>query len=159
MGLFNILKKEKFEIKNIEFIDETDIIDIPKTNLKYNDIEILISANKEESLKHIENDYNILTKEGIEKLIKTNFISWLKGNEFKDLDDQKIYNGLQLTNISYHYHRIIGKYSPTEKDDYFGEFEFDFESGNEYTKDLLQASAFVILVNNDKIYFGRNYDI
>lgn len=158
MGL-NIFKKEKFEIKNLEFIDESNKINIPQTNLKYNNIDILISANNEESLKHIEKDYKILSNEGIEKLIKNNFIPWLKGNEFKSLDDQKIYNGLKLTDISYHYHKIIGKYSPTEKDDFFGEFEFDFESSNEYTKDLLQASAFVILVNDDKIYFGRNYDI
>lgn len=155
----NIFKKEKFEIKNLEFIDESNKINIPQTNLKYNNIDILISANNEESLKHIEKDYKILSNEGIEKLIKNNFIPWLKGNEFKSLDDQKIYNGLKLTDISYHYHKIIGKYSPTEKDDFFGEFEFDFESSNEYTKDLLQASAFVILVNDDKIYFGRNYDI
>lgn len=155
----NIFKKEKFEIKNLEFIDESNKINIPQTNLKYNNIDILISANNEESLKHIEKDYKTLSNEGIEKLIKNNFIPWLKGNEFKSLDDQKIYNGLKLTDISYHYHKIIGKYSPTEKDDFFGEFEFDFKSSNEYTKDLLQASAFVILVNDDKIYFGRNYDI
>lgn len=159
MGLFNIFKKEKFEIKNIEFVDESNKFDIPKTNLKYNNIDILIGANKEESLKHIEKDYKVLSKEGIEKLIKTNFIPWLKGNEFKELDDDEIYSGLKLTNISYHYHRIIDKYSPNGKDDFFGEFEFDFESGNEYTKNLLQASAFVVLINNDKIYPGRNYDI
>lgn len=159
MGLFDIFKKQKFEIKNIEFIDETNQLDIPKTNLKYNDIEIMIGANKEESLKHIESDYKVLIKEGIEKLIKANFIPWLKGDEFKNLDDKKIYDGLKLTNVSYHYHRIIGKYSPTEKDDFFGEFEFDFESSNEYTKNLLQASAFVLLINNGKIYFDRNYDI
>ena len=53
----NIFKKEKFEIKNIEFIDETDKVDIPKTNLKYKGIEILIGADKEESLKHIEKDW------------------------------------------------------------------------------------------------------
>ena len=159
MGFLNIFKKEKFEIKNIEFIDETNKINIPKTNLKYNNIDILISANNEESLKHIEKDYKILSNEGIEKLIKNNFIPWLKGNEFKSLDYLKIYNGLKITAISYHYHQIIAKYSPTEKDDFFGEFEFDFESCNEYTKDLLKASAFVILINDDKIYFGRNYDI
>ena len=33
MGLFDILKK-KFVVKNIEFIDETEQFDIPKTNLK-----------------------------------------------------------------------------------------------------------------------------
>ena len=159
MRLSNIIKKKKFKIKNIEYIDETNKIDIPKTNLKYNNIEILIGANKEESLKHIKKDYKILINEGIEKLIKRYFISWLKGDEFKNLDDEKIYNSLRITNISYNYHRIIDKYSPTKKDDFFGEFEFDFESSGEYTENLLQASALVLLVNNDKIYPGRNYDI
>lgn len=158
MGLFDILKK-KFVVKNIEFIDETEQFDIPKTNLKYNDIDILIGANKNESLKHIEKDYEVLKNEGIEKLIKSRFIPWLKGDEFKNLDDDKIYNGLKLTNISYSYHKIIDKYSPTKKDDFFGEFELDFVSSNEYTENLLQASAFVILINNGKIYYGRNYDI
>ena len=159
MGLFDLLKKEKFIVKNIEFIDETEQFDIPKTNLKYNDIDILIGANKNESLKHIEKDYEVLKNEGIEKLIKSRFIPWLKGDEFKNLDDDKIYNGLKLTNISYSYLKIIEKYSPTKKDDFFGEFELDFVSSNEYTENLLQASAFVILINNGKIYYGRNYDI
>lgn len=159
MGLFNFFKKSKFEIKNIEFIDESHLINIPKTNLKYNNIEIIISSNSGESLKHIKEDYEVLIKEGLEKFIKNNFISWLKGDEFKDLDDDKIYEGLKLTNISYYYHRIIDKYSPTEKDDYFGEFAFDFESSNEYTERLLQTAEFSLLINNEKIYYGENYDI
>lgn len=159
MGLLDLFKKEEFKIKNIEFIDETDSNEIPKTNIKYNNIEILISSNKEESLKHVEADFKTLKKNNIEDLIKKNFIPWLKGENYTELDDDKIYDGLKLTNISYNYHNIIAKYSPTNKDDFFGEFEFDFISGNKYTKDLLQASAFVILVNNNTIYFGKNYDI
>ncbi len=158
MALFDS-SKPKFEIKNIEFIDESEKVEIPKTNLKYRDNEILISGNKEDSLKHIEEDYKVLENEGIEKLIKTNFISWLKGEDFKELDDEMIFNSLRITSISYHYHRIVEKYSPTGKDDFFGEFEFDFESSNGYTKDLLQASAFVLLINGDKVYQGTNFDI
>jgi hypothetical protein len=41
----------------------------------------------------------------------------------------------------------------------YREFEFHFESGNSYTEDLIQASAFVILVNKGKIYFGYHFDI
>lgn len=159
MGIFDKFKKQEFKIKNIEYINQSDLVKIPKTNLKWNNIDILISSNNEESSKHIQNDYEVLESEGIEKLIKNNFIPWLKGDEFKNLDNDKIYNGLKLTNISYHYHKIISKYSPTEKDDFFGEFEFDFESNNNYTQDLLQASAFVVLVNDKKVYYGRNYDI
>ena len=157
--MFNIFKNKKFEVKSIEYIDESDQLVIPKTNLKYKDIEIMIGSNKEESLKHIEEDFEVIKNAGIENMIKTNFIPWLKGDNFKDLNDEEIYNGLRLTDISYSYHRFVAKYSPTKQDDFFGEFEFDFESGNEYTENLLQASAFVALVNRGKVYFGNNFDI
>lgn len=156
---FDFVKKSEFKIRNIEFIDESHLINIPKTDLKYNGVEIVIGSNGEESLKHIKEDYEFLMQEGIEKYIKVNFITWLKGDEFKDLDDEKIYEGLKLTYISYGYNFICDKYSPTNKDDYFGEFTFAFESGNEYTENLLQASEFTLLINNGKIYYGRNYDI
>lgn len=159
VGLFDFFKEKEFKIKNIEFIDESHLINIPKTNLKYNDIEIMISSNGEESLKHIKEDYEILMKEGIEKFIKVNFITWLKGNDFKDLDDDKIYDGLKLTDVSYSYKFICDKYSPTNKDDHFGEFKFSFESSNNYTENLLQASEFELLINNGKIYYSGNYDI
>lgn len=159
MGLFDFFKEKEFKIKNIEFIDESHLINIPKTNLKYNDIEIIISSNGEESLKHVKEDYEVLMKEGIEKFIKVNFITWLKGNDFKDLDDDKIYDGLKLTDVSYSYKFICDKYSPTNKDDHFGEFKFSFESSNKYTENLLQASEFELLINNGKIYYGGNYDI
>lgn len=159
MELSGVSKEGEFKIKNIEFIDESDLTIIPTTNLKYNGIEILIDSNEEESLKHIQKDYEILVNNDIEQLIKMNFIPWLKGEDFENLDDEKIYEGLKLTRISYHYQQIVGEYSPTKKDDFFGEFEFDFESGNDYTENLLQACAFVLLINNGKIYNGRNYDI
>ena len=150
---------EKFVIKNIEFIDESEKSAVPKTNLNYNGIEINIAANREESLKHVKEDYEVLTNQGIEKLIKEYFIPWLKTEDFKNLDDEEIYKGLKLYSISYQYDKHNDKHSPTGKEDFFGEFEFDFESGNEYTKNLLEASAFVLLVNNGQIFKGRNFDI
>jgi len=153
------IEKKRFEVKNIEFIDESNLTIIPETNLKYNDIEIKIGFDKNESMKHVESDFEVIQRAGIENMIKTQFIPWLKGDNFKDLNDEEIYNGLRLTDISYSYHRFVAKYSPTNQDDYFGEFEFDFESGNSYTEELLQASAFVVLVNNGKVYFGDNFDI
>ena len=156
--MFGFLNK-KFKIKNTEFIDESDLVTIPETNLKYNDIDIVIGSNKEDSLLHIKKDFDVIQKAGIDKLIKSNFIPWLKGEDNKDLDDEEIFNGLKITDISYSFNKIVEKYSPTNKDDYFGEFEFDFVSCNDYTKNLLQASAFVVLVNNDNIYFGNNFDI
>lgn len=44
---------------------------------------MVIGVNKDESLNHIENDYKILLNVEIEKLIKPNFIPWLKRNEVK----------------------------------------------------------------------------
>lgn len=157
--MFNIFKKNKFKLKNIEYIDESNLTEIPKTNIIYNDIEIEIKSNRTESLKHINNDYEVIKKNRIEDLIKSNFIPWLKGEDFKALNDDEIYKGLKLINISYSYHKINEKYSPTNQDDFFGEFEFDFESGNSYTENLLQASAFVLLVNSDKVYYGKHHDI
>ena len=158
MGLLDIFKKKEFKIKNIEFIDESHLVSIPKTNLKYKNIEIKIGSNSEESLKHINEDFETLRKEGIEKFVKTNFISWLKGNDFKNLDDEKIYKGLKIASISYSYKFICEKYSPTKKDDYFGEFEFEFVSNNKYTENLLQASMLVLLTNDGKVYYDNSFD-
>lgn len=149
----------EFKIKNIEFIDESGLAAIPKSNLRYNNIDIVISSNSEESLEHVQQDFEALKNEGIEKLIKEHFIPWLKGKDFIDLDDDKIYDGIKITNVSYHYQRIIAKHSPTNEDGYFGEFDFDFKSSNDYTRDLLQASAFVVLVKDQKVYYDRSYDI
>lgn len=159
MGLFSKFKQTPFKVQHIELVDESDSVSIPKTNLKYQGVEIAISSNAEESLRHINPDYKALEKAGIEILIKANFIPWLKGNGHKNLDNELIYQGLRLTNISYHYGRIVAKYSPTKQDDFFGQFEFDFDSSNEYTKELLESSAFVVLINDGKLYFGKNFNI
>lgn len=159
MGIFDVFKQKEFKIKNIEFVDESHLVIIPETNLKYNGIEIIIRSNSEESLKHVQEDYDVLMEEGIEKYIRGNFIPWLKGNDADKWDDDKVYEGLKLTYVSYSYKPICAKYSPTEKDDHFGEFSFSFESGNEYTEYLLQASEFSLLVNGGKIYYGGNFDI
>ena len=148
-----------FEIKNIEFVDESDLIIIPRTNLKWNDVDIVISFNREESLKYIKEDFEVLQSEGIEELIKNNFIPWLKGDGFKDLDDEKIFDSLKVSNITYHYQGIISKYSPTKEDGFFGQFTFEFTRDNDYTEALFDAVAFVVLVGDGKIYMGKHYDI
>ena len=150
---------DKFVIKNIEFIDESNLVENIDLDLKYNGVDITIFSNREESLKHVKEDFNVLMDAGIEKLVKELFIPWLKGDSFKDMDDNKIYEGIKIYQINYDYHRFAGEHSPTKETDYFGEFEFDFESSSEYTKDLLQACAFCLLVNNGKVYKGLNFDI
>lgn len=51
--MLNLFKTKKFELKNIEFIDESDLVKIPKTNLSYNNIEVVIGSNKDESIKYL----------------------------------------------------------------------------------------------------------
>jgi hypothetical protein len=38
--------------------------------MKYKDLDVIITFDKEESEKHIEADYNTLINEGIDKIIK-----------------------------------------------------------------------------------------
>lgn len=148
MGLFNIFKK-KATPKNEKYI----------SNIQYNGINIEINFHLDESKNHITEDYNVLEKEGIENIIKRDFIPWIKGETFKDRDNQKIYEGIKIYNITYSYHRIIDKYSPTGEENFFGEFEFAFESSNDYTKDMLESVAMQVYVLNGKIVKVSGYDI
>lgn len=74
----------------------------------------------EESLRHVDEYFACLQKEGIEKIIRERFIPWFKGEQFEDRDDQKIFEGLRVFSITYHYLRIIAKYSPTKEDGFLG---------------------------------------
>ena len=91
------------------------------SDFKYNDLNIKISFNVEESKKHIVDDLNVINNEGIDKIISEKFIPWLKGEQFKDSDDEKIKAGLSLYEVQYHYNKICKEYSPTGKEDYFGQ--------------------------------------
>ncbi len=134
-----------------------------KSTLQYNGVNITINPNigcgLEESKKHLEVDYNVLVRVGIENAILKEFIPWLKGNDYLDRDNQKILEGLKLYELTYDYRRICAKYSPTGKDDYFGHFEFCFESGNDYTKDMLEAVSMEVLIKDGKIVKVSGYDI
>lgn len=127
--------------------------------MKYKDIEIQITSEKEESQKHLEKDFNVLLKSGIDNIVKENFIPWITATDFKDKDHDKIFEGLKLFRIDYHYSKIIAKYSPTSEENYFGQFTFCFESGNEYTNDIIEAVAMEIYVLDDKIVNVDGYDI
>lgn len=140
--MFNFFKKKSLE-----------------NDVKYNGVKVDINFDEEESLKHLNRDFKVLENYGIEKIIKKEFLSWLKGEEFKDRDDNKIYDGLKLYEINYHYGKIIEKYSPSGKEGYFGQFEFCFESSSEYTRDILDAVAMVIYVYKGKIIKISGYNI
>lgn len=127
--------------------------------MKYKDIDIVISFNKEESEAHIKSDYEVLNKVGIDNIIKEQFIPWLLGEQFKDKDVNKVFEGLKIYDISYQYGKIIADYSPTKEEEYFGQFEFSFESGSDYTNDIFEAVAMQVYVLNDSIVKVSGYDI
>ena len=129
------------------------------TGVKYKDVEIEVDDDKEDSKNHFYEDYNIILQEGIDKIIKEKFIPWLKGEEFKDKDDVKILEGLKVYNVTYRYNKIIAKYSPIEKEGYFGVFEFHFESSNDYVSAILETVAMEIYIFDNKIVKVSGYEI
>lgn len=58
-----------FKMKSIEFIDERYLIPDLNPKLKYDNIDIIISSNGKESLKHIRSDYNIFVQSDIKNII------------------------------------------------------------------------------------------
>lgn len=127
--------------------------------LRYQGIPVEIEFDPEESKQHIEEDFDVLTQVGIDNLIKEGFIPWLLNEQFKDRDVEKVFEGLRVYEILYHYGKIIAKYSPTGEENYFGQFEFDFESNDAYTADILEASAMQVYVLNGKIVKVDGLDI
>ena len=127
--------------------------------MKYKSVDIVISFNKEESEKHIKPDYEALNNIGIDNIIKEQFIPWLLGEQFIDKDLNKVFDGLKVYEISYHYGKIVADYSPTKVEDHFGQFEFCFESCNDYTKDLFEAVAMQVYVLNESVVKVSGYDI
>lgn len=127
--------------------------------MKYKSVDIVISFNKEESEKHIKSDYEALNNIGIDNIIKEQFIPWLLGEQFIDKDLNKVFDGLKVYEISYHYGKIVADYSPTKEEDHFGQFEFCFESCNDYTKDIFEAVAMQVYVLNESVVKVSGYDI
>lgn len=150
------LKGIKFDI--FEEKNEPKISTV--SDLKYNEVNIAIYPSAmEESKKHIVQDYEVLKQEGIENIIKKKFIPWLKGEEFLDRDDNEIFMGMEIYQISYIYSKIAAKYSPTGEENFFGQFEFSFVSSNDYTSDMLEAVAMEVYVYDGRIVKVRGYDI
>ena len=61
--------------------------------------------------------------------------------------------------VMYRYNRIIAKYSPIEKEGYFGVFKFHFESSTDYVSDILETVAMEIYIYDAKIVKVSGYDI
>lgn len=146
-SVFNIFKRKKQK-------DGNQVDDI-----QYNGITVNVELNVEESKKHLNYDFSVLKNTGIEELIRKQFLPWLKGEDFKSKDDDKILEGLKLYEITYYYGKIIEKYSPINKEAFFGQFEFCFSSSSEYTEDMLEAVAMQVYVHEGKIVKVSGYDI
>lgn len=148
--VFNLFKKKQnnFEIRNGS-----------NFNPKYEGIEIKIESDIEESKKHLNRDFLVLERKGIENIIKKHFLPWLKGENFKNKSNKKIIDGLKLYEITYHYGKIVEQYSPINKEAFFGQFEFCFESSSEYTEEMLDAVAMQVYVYENKIVKVSGYDI
>ena len=152
MGFKDLFKKKE-PVKELPGAQEID------SGLKYRDISITITFDPEQSKAHIEEDYTVLNKEGIDQIVLKKFVPWLKGDQYADRDDQKVFESISAYAAEYHFGRIIAKYSPTGEDAYFGQFEFDFESSGEYTADMLEASAMQVYVKDGEIIKVSGYDI
>lgn len=142
--------------------DKDELYNYPLTNVKYKDVAVSIFAGSDDIpetvIEHLYDDFNVLLKEDIERIVKEKLIFWLNGNKLTD-GDQKLYEGLKLYSIVYSHPRIIDKYSPTGEEGLFGKFEFEFEAGNEYATRILQASCLEIFVQRGKVVGTKCYDI
>ena len=148
MSLFAKLKRIKPTIPNTI-----------RTQIEYRNVAIEIEYDIDESKKHISEDYAILQKEGIDDIIKKYFIPWLKADTYKDKDDNLIYEGLEIYGITYRYGMIGARYSPNEKEEMIGQFDFFFRSGNEYTADMLESVAMQIYISDGKIVKVDGYEV
>lgn len=133
--------EQNLRIENIFNKDNNNARD---TDLSYKGIEVKIFDNIEESQAHVAEDFGVLKPE-IERIIKERFIPWLKGKTFADRDDEKIFEGLKLYEITYDHTRN------------YGEFSFSFESGNDYTEDMLEAVGFDVTVAGTEIRDDQLY--
>ena len=152
MGFLDLFKKKE-AAKAVSAVQEID------SGLKYKDIPVIITFEPELSKEHIEEDFAVLRKEGIDQIVLKRFVPWLKTDRYKDRDDLKIFESISVYAAEYHYGRIVAKYSPTGEDAYFGQFEFDFESSGEYTADMMESCAMQVYVKDGKIVKVSGYDI
>lgn len=127
--------------------------------MTYQNIPININFNPEESKKHLPADYEALMARGVDNLIREKFIPWLLDPDFQDRNPEKVFAGLKIYEITYHYGKIVAQYSPTGEENYFGQFEFCFEGCNDYTKDILEAAAMEIYIMDGEVVKVGEYDI
>lgn len=124
----------------------------------YKNVEIQVD-NDDHSKEHIDEDFAALEKVGIDNILKERFIPWFITDDFSDRDHEKVWNGLRVYEIIYNCQKFAAQYSPTGKEGLFGQFEFDFVSTDDYTADMLEATAFEVYVQDGEIVGTDGYEI
>lgn len=126
----------------------------PKTYISsknYNGVPIEIDRFIEESKKHLEEDYAVLEKEGVESIIRRRFLPWFITDKFKDRDENLIFEGLKIDSIVYCYSLYVDRFSPTNKSEQIGRFDFFFTSGNDYVSDMMESVSMQVYVLHGQI--------
>ena len=100
MGFKDLFKKKE-PVKEMPGAQEID------SGLKYRDISITITFDPEQSKAHIEEDYTVLNKEGIDQIVLKKFVPWLKGDQYADRDDQKVFESISAYAAEYHFGRQV----------------------------------------------------
>ena len=122
-------------------------------------VPVIIDPPDSVSERHLPDDFAALEREGFDKVVREKFIPWFRGEQFADRDDERIFEGLRLDAAAYRYGRIIADYSPTGEEGFFGQFEFDFVSGSDYTADMLEATAMQVYIHDGRIVRVSGYEI
>ena len=147
--------KEGDEVKGIAYVVETYGIIYNKAILnQYFELSDAAVKSVDEM-----NNFETLKKEGIDNIIKERFIPWLKTDEFRDRDGELIFKGLKLYSIVYCYAMIDARYSHSNQQEMAGQFDFFFESGNEYTSDMMESVAMQIYVLHGHIVKVDGYEV
>ena len=129
------------------------------SELSFRGVPVTIIFDIEAGQHHLAEDFAALEKAGIDNLIKTDFIAWLKGDNGTNISDETIFAGLHLYGVNYQYGKIVAQYSPTGEEDNFGQFEFDFDCGNEECRDVFEAVAMQVYVHDGEIVKVSGFDI
>ena len=129
------------------------------SQFEYEGVPVCIDYNIDESKEHLSQDYAVLQNESIENIIRSRFIPWFKSDEFQDRDDDMIYEGLKIYDITYRYGLIEARYSPSNIEEKAGEFIFFFEPGNDYISDMMESVAMQIYVLNSKIVRVDGFEV
>lgn len=159
MAIFYLNESSINNYRKIKSLSESKLIGKTDNYIGYNLTDKIINGinigiKEEKYLKYLDKDFPIM-KSNVNKLIDNELIPWIKPT--KELTFDKIKNDLKLYCISYSYNHIIAKYSPTQKDDYFGEFDFSFESKEGYS--YIQAVEMKVYIKNNEILKVSCYDI